>query len=135
MVKNTPANAGNMRDVGSLPGSGRFPGGGYGNPLQYSCLENSTDRGACWVIVRGVENSPTGLKHLALTCTCNNQLALSRPLPQRPQLLPYGPRPAANVCHEFFLEHVCSVLGVRVHKGLVAYYLKMAHCGDLTNKG
>ena len=40
MVKNPPANAGNVRDVGSIPGSGRSPGGGHGNPVQYSCLEN-----------------------------------------------------------------------------------------------
>ena len=39
-VKNPPANAGDVREVGSIPGSGRFPGGGHGNPLQYSCLEN-----------------------------------------------------------------------------------------------
>ena len=40
MVKNPSANARDMRDIGSIPGSGRFPGGGHGNPLQYSCLEN-----------------------------------------------------------------------------------------------
>ena len=40
MVKNPPADAGNVRDVGSIPGSGRSPGGGHGNPVQYSCLEN-----------------------------------------------------------------------------------------------
>ena len=40
MVKNPPGNAGDAGDVGSVPGLGRFPGGGYGNPLQYSCLEN-----------------------------------------------------------------------------------------------
>ena len=40
MVKNPPANAGDIRDVGSTPGSGKSPGGGHGNPLQYSCLEN-----------------------------------------------------------------------------------------------
>ena len=40
MVKNPSANAGDARDAGSIPGSGRFPGGGHGNPLQYSCLEN-----------------------------------------------------------------------------------------------
>ena len=39
-MKNPPANAGDVREVGSIPGSGRFPGGGHGNPLQYSCLEN-----------------------------------------------------------------------------------------------
>ena len=43
-VKNPPANAGDTGDSGSIPGLGRSPGGGSGNPLQYSCLENSTDR-------------------------------------------------------------------------------------------
>ena len=46
MVKNPPANAGDAGDEGSIPGSGRSPGGGNGNPLQYSCLENPIDRGA-----------------------------------------------------------------------------------------
>ena len=46
MVKNPPANAGDTRDVGSIPGLGKSPAGGHGNPLQYSCLENPIDRGA-----------------------------------------------------------------------------------------
>ena len=46
MVKNLPANTRGMRDIGSIPGSGRSPGGGHGNPFQDSCLENSMDRGA-----------------------------------------------------------------------------------------
>ena len=46
VVKNPPANAGDTGDAGSIPGSGRAPGGGNGNPLQYSCLENPMDRGA-----------------------------------------------------------------------------------------
>ena len=45
MVKNPPINAGDIRDVSSIPGSGRSPGAGNGNPLQYSCLENFMDRG------------------------------------------------------------------------------------------
>ena len=48
MVKNLPVNAGDIRDVGSIPGSGRSPGEGNGKPLQYSCLENPMDRGALW---------------------------------------------------------------------------------------
>ena len=44
-VKNLTANAGDLREVGSIPGSGRSPGGGHGNPFQYSCLENPVDRG------------------------------------------------------------------------------------------
>ena len=46
MVKNSPANTGDIRDMGLISRSGRSPGGGHGNPLQYSCLENHTDRGA-----------------------------------------------------------------------------------------
>ena len=49
VVKNLPADAGDTRDEGSIPGLGRFPRGGYGNPLQYSCQENPMDRGAWWV--------------------------------------------------------------------------------------
>ena len=54
MVKNLPANPGDIRDMGSIPGFGRSPGGGYGNPLQYSCLENPMDRGAWWATVHGI---------------------------------------------------------------------------------
>ena len=54
-----PANAGDIRDAGLIPELGRFPGGGYGNPLQYPCLENPMDRGAWWAIVRGVAKSGT----------------------------------------------------------------------------
>ena len=51
MVKNLPANAGDIKDVGSIPGSGRSAGGKHSNPLQYSCLENPVERGAWWVTV------------------------------------------------------------------------------------
>ena len=54
MVKNPPASAGDIRDAGSIPGLGRSPGGGHGNPLQYSCLENATDRGAWQAILHRV---------------------------------------------------------------------------------
>ena len=59
MVKNLPANAGDLRDLGLIPGSGRSPGGGNGNPLQYSCLENSMDRGAWRASVHGEAQSWT----------------------------------------------------------------------------
>ena len=59
MIKNPPADAGYIRDVGSIPEWGRSPGGGHGNPLQYSCLENPMDRGAQWAIVLGVAKSQT----------------------------------------------------------------------------
>ena len=57
MVKNPPVNAGDARDVGSIPGSGRSPREGNGNTLQCSCLENSMDRGTWWAIVDGVSES------------------------------------------------------------------------------
>ena len=57
MVKNPPANAGDVRNVGSIPGLEKFPGGGHGNPLQYSCLENPVDRGAWPGVVHGVTKS------------------------------------------------------------------------------
>ena len=58
VVKNPPANAGDVRDAGLIPGLGRPPGGGNGNPLQYSCLGNPTDRGARWAtIIHGVTKS------------------------------------------------------------------------------
>ena len=59
VVKNPPANGGDIRDVGSVSGLGRFPGGGHGNPLQYSCLENPMDRGAWWATVHRVSESDT----------------------------------------------------------------------------
>ena len=54
MVNNPPANAGDVRDPGSVPGSGGCPGEGNGNPLQYSCLGNFMNRGAWWATVYGV---------------------------------------------------------------------------------
>ena len=59
MVKNLPANAGGARDTGSISGLGRSPGEGNGNPLQYSCLENSVNRGAWHAIAHGVTKSRT----------------------------------------------------------------------------
>ena len=57
VVKNPPVKAGDVRDVGLIPGWERSPGGGHGNPLQYSCLENPTDRGAWRAIVHRVTKS------------------------------------------------------------------------------
>ena len=59
VVKSLPANAGDIGDMGSIPGLGNSPGGGNGNPLQCSCLENPMDRGAWWATVHGVAKSQT----------------------------------------------------------------------------
>ena len=61
VVKNPPANAGDIRDVGSIPGLGRYLAEGHGNPLHYSCLENPVDRGVWWAAVYGVAQSWTRL--------------------------------------------------------------------------
>ena len=66
VVKNLLASAGDIRDVSSIPGSGRSPGEGDGNSLQYSCLENPMDWGAWWATVHGVANSQTRLKWLSI---------------------------------------------------------------------
>ena len=65
VVKNVPSNPGGIRDVGSVPESGRSLGGGHGNSLQCSCLENLMDGGAQWATVHGVTKSQTQLKRLS----------------------------------------------------------------------
>ena len=64
VVRNLPANAEDVRDLGSIPGPGRFPGGGHGKPLQYSCLENPMDRGTWQATVHRVTKSQTWVKQL-----------------------------------------------------------------------
>ena len=65
LVKNPPASVGDIRDMSSIPGSGRSPEEGHGNPLKYSCLENPKDRGAWRATVHRVTKSQTGLKCLS----------------------------------------------------------------------
>ena len=72
VVKNQPANAGDIRDVGSIPGLGRSPRERNSNPLQYSCLENPIDRVAWWAIVHGVPKSRTWLKQLSMHACRDN---------------------------------------------------------------
>ena len=75
VVKDSPANAGDIGDMVSIPGSGRSLGGGHGNPLQYSRLENPMDRGAWRATVHKVAKSQTRLKRLS-THASNNKLAI-----------------------------------------------------------
>ena len=80
VVKNLPANAGDVRDMDSIPGSERSPGGGHGKPLQYSCLEHPMDRGAWQATVHRVAQRWTWLKRLSTDATSNSN---SRYRPKR----------------------------------------------------
>ena len=77
VVKNLPANAGHIREAASIPGSGRFPGGGHGNPLQYSSLENLMDRGAWQATVHRVAKSQTRLKRPSHNMHTNERASLA----------------------------------------------------------
>ena len=66
LVKNPPANSGDVRGTGSIPPLGRSPGAGHSDPLRYSCLENAMDRGAWRVIVHGVAKNQTRLKRVSM---------------------------------------------------------------------
>ena len=89
MAKVSPAKAGDITDAGWIPGSGRSPGEGHGNPLQCSCLENPMDRGAWWATVQGDTQSGTPRKQLAL----GPQPSARPPEGRRPAV--HGPRAQA----------------------------------------
>ena len=74
VVKNSPVNEGDIRDLGSIPGLGRSPGGGHGNQLQYSCLENAMDRGAWQDPVHWVSESWIQLKRLSTPHACTQEI-------------------------------------------------------------
>ena len=80
VVRNPPANAGDARDAGLIPGLGRCLGEGHGNPLQYSCLENHLDRGAWWAIVLRVAKSGTQLKRLNMCALWLMVISLAIPI-------------------------------------------------------
>ena len=76
MVKKPPSNAGDAGDSGLIPGSGRSHGEGNGNPLQYSCLESSIDRGAWWATVHGVAKGQTRLSAQSVAPLCNFKIVI-----------------------------------------------------------
>ena len=98
-VKNPPANAGDIREAGWIPVSGRSPGAGHGNPLQHSCLENPMDRGAWRAIVHRVTKTQTRLKRLSTHTKSGNREVGGRDIPARclkvgvvPASSPFSPR-------------------------------------------
>ena len=114
MAKNPLANAGDTRDEGSIPGSGRSPGEGYGNALQYSCLENPMDGGAWWTTIHGVTElymtEVTAHTHILHVCTPQQTVSSLR----AGWTLLAGSLPAQSVCvcvcvcvcvyHIFFIQ-------------------------------
>ena len=101
--KTLPANAGDERDLGLIPGSGRTPGEGHGNPLQYSCLENSMDRGAWQATVHGLTKSWTRLS----THTCTHTHTHTHTYTPSPWLQPLpniSPDSAWNILSAWSLE-------------------------------
>ena len=88
MIKNLLADAGDIRDVGSIPGSGRSLGEGNGNPLPYSCLENPTDRAAWWATVHGVPTAAAAAESLQSCPTLCDPIDRSPPGSPIPGILP-----------------------------------------------
>ena len=87
VVDKSPPNAGDTGNAGSIPGLGRSPGEGNGNPLWYSCMENPVDRGAWWATVHNVTKSQTQLSRHAYTCVLGSGWSLV----EKVKLLPPGP--------------------------------------------
>ena len=82
MVNNSPANVGDIRDLGSVPELGKSPGGGHGSSLQYSCLENPMDGGVWQATVHGVTKSQTRLKQLSTDTSLQDRAWMGRGKPR-----------------------------------------------------
>ena len=90
VVKNLPAITGDIRDMGSIPGLGRFPEEGHGNPLQHSCLENPVDRGVRWATVHRVVKSQTQLKQLNTQAHAHTREGCPPPSNRSPKMHNYA---------------------------------------------
>ena len=88
MVKNLPIDAGDVRHSALIPGLGRSPGGGHGNPLQYSCLENPMDRGAWWATAHNITKNQTyNWSNLAGMCSLGRKIEKSTGNHKIPKIL------------------------------------------------
>ena len=102
--KDLPANAGDLRDTGSIPGSGRYLGGGNGNPRWYSCLENTMNRGVWRIPVHGVTKSQTRLKQIS-THAYSLQDTYPQGIHSRTLSRCLKLQTEPNLIYTFFLEH------------------------------
>ena len=114
MPKNTSASAGDAREVGSILGSGRSPGEGNGNPLQYSCLETPMDRGAWWAIVYGATKLDTTIHACTVALRVPGGLGLN---PSEHT----GGGLVARSCLTLFHPMDCSTPGLPVHHQLLEF--------------
>ena len=89
VVKNLPVNAGDIKDASSVPGLGRFPGEGNGNPLQYSYLENPTDRGTQRATVQGIESDTTEVTEQTRLSVILSLLSIVGPVAMMPMFTQY----------------------------------------------
>ena len=110
--KESACNAGDTGDAGLIPGSGRPPGGGHGNPVQYSCLKNSMDRGAWWTTIQRIAKSWTQLinyacKKLLAIFVKKEMIALPRQLDWSALFL-FSPSWSNVVCHELGLDIIAE---------------------------
>ena len=92
------ANAGYVGDAGLIPGSGKSPGEGHGNPSQYSCLENPMDREAWWATILGVAQGQTRLKQLSTHLVCKPNLLQAKRIIWLPHFPPVPAGPP-DLCH------------------------------------
>ena len=97
-----------VRDVGSIPRPGRSPGGWHGNPLQYSCLENSMDRGAWWAIVHRVAQSQTHRSNLAHTHACTSYIITFFSVKYILHIWRYMHTHVCLYARYMFAHHVCT---------------------------
>ena len=106
MIKNPPASGGDLRDASSIPGLGRSPRGGHGNPFQYSCLENPMDRGARWATVHSVATSWTRLKRLGMQALPLLVLVRAEPRALLAERIAHVAGPGSGSCPRWILPQI-----------------------------
>ena len=113
--KESASNAGNVRDMNSIPGLGRFPGEGHGNPLQYSCLENPLDRGAWWATVHRIAKSWTWPKWLSTHAQMDRFSSVAQSCPTLCD--PMDCSPPGSLVHGIFQAWILEWVAISFSRG------------------